>query len=260
MTFERIVEKLRHWGRPWVAGTEPIEIHRAILEELESQVVAAGGGRRVFPFATVEVRLLAAGAEQRARLEAVVQEGWELERELRERLAPRDVRVPAGLAIGVSVTEEDGPEFGGRRYAISCRKADELGSEGTVLRGRPGLRFTILKGKTARETYDLTADRVYLGRLEEVLDAVGRVKRRNDIAFLEEGEVNQTVSREHARIAWDAEIGAFRVRDEGSASGTRLFRDGRPIEVSGHDRQGVRLQSGDEIYLGRAAVRVELGA
>jgi len=85
------------------------------------------------------------------------------------------------------------------------------------------------------------------------------VKRRNDIAFLEEGELNQTVSREHARIAWDPETQAFWLRDEGSASGTLLLRSGRSIEVSRHDRRGVRLQSGDEVYLGRAAVRVEIG-
>src|SRR5262249_41362214 len=68
-----------------------------------------------------------------------------------------------------------------------------------------------------------------------------------------------TVSREHARIAWDPESSAYWVRDEGSASGTLLFRAGRSIEVSRHDRRGVRLETGDEVYLGRAAVRVEIG-
>ncbi|HTQ78519.1 MAG TPA: FHA domain-containing protein, partial [Thermoanaerobaculia bacterium] len=87
----------------------------------------------------------------------------------------------------------------------------------------------------------------------------GRVKRRNDVAFLEEDDLSQTVSREHARIAWDPESGAFWLRDEGSASGTLLFRAGRSIEVSRHDRRGVKLEDGDEIYLGRAAVRVNVG-
>jgi pSer/pThr/pTyr-binding forkhead associated (FHA) protein len=116
----------------------------------------------------------------------------------------------------------------------------------------------VIKGKAGRETYDLDLDRVYLGRLEEVLDGAGRVKRRNDVAFLEEGDLSQTVSREHARIAWDAESRAFWLRDEGSASGTLLLRDGRSIEVSRHDRRGVKLASGDEVYLGRASVRIEL--
>jgi hypothetical protein len=29
--------------------------------------------------------------------------------------------------------------------------------------------------------------------------------------------------------------------------------------VSRHDRRGVRLESGDEVYLGRAAIKVEIG-
>jgi len=46
-----------------------------------------------------------------------------------------------------------------------------------------------------------------------------------------------------------------RSSDEGSASGTLLFRAGRSIEVNRHDRRGVRLDTGDEIYLGRAALK-----
>jgi predicted component of type VI protein secretion system len=76
------------------------------------------------------------------------------------------------------------------------------------------------------------------------------------VAFLEVGEVNSTVSREHARISWDAESGAWWLRAEQNASGTRIYRDGRTIDVSAHDRRGVRLQAGDEVYLGRAAVKV----
>jgi pSer/pThr/pTyr-binding forkhead associated (FHA) protein len=92
----------------------------------------------------------------------------------------------------------------------------------------------------------------------EVLDADGRVKHKNDVAFLEEGEVSPTVSREHARIVWDEAEGEYRLRDDGSASGTRLLREGRSLEVSGHDRRGVRLRSGDQLYFGRASVKVTL--
>ncbi|HZF11016.1 MAG TPA: FHA domain-containing protein [Thermoanaerobaculia bacterium] len=253
-------DKLKHWGRPWAAGTEPVEIHRAILEDVESQVVAVGGGRRVFPFETVEVRLLAASPEERTRLEAVAQEGWDLPREVRERLKARGVRVPEGLAMPVQVTEERSAAFGDRHYALAFRKAVEKeGERPGKSAARPVLHLAVFKGQGVRDAYDLDADRIYLGRLEEVLDAAGRVKRRNDVAFVEEGELNQTVSREHARIAWDPESHAFWLRDEGSASGTLLFRSGRSIEVSRHDRRGVKLEDGDEVYLGRAAVKVGIG-
>jgi|HubBroStandDraft_3_1064219.scaffolds.fasta_scaffold01958_2 hypothetical protein len=293
MTFDRIVDKLRRWGRPWTEGSEPLELHRAILEEVEAQVVAVGGGRRVFPADRIEVRLLAATAEEEARLEAIVRAGWELEREVRERLAAAGARVPEDLAIEVVVTCQGGPEFGDRRWCVIFRKAApaaeegapaslptaRLGAEGASASApaapsgaesgaarpaaspaarTPVLRLAVLKGRAACASYELCGERIYLGRLDEVLDPAGRVKRRNDVAFVEEGEVNQTVSREHARIAWDAETKAFWLRDEGSASGTMLFRAGRSIEVSRHDRRGVRLADGDEIYLGRAALRVGL--
>jgi hypothetical protein len=240
-------------------------------------VVAVGGGRRVFPFERVEVKLLATSPEERVRLEAIVQNGWELEREVKERFKSQNVRLPQGFAIPVQVTEERGPEFGARRYALAFAKSAEGEGPGAnpanpantanaaktgdrpARNVRPSVHITVVKGKAAQETYDFDAERIYLGRLEEVLDVAGRVKRRNDVAFLEEGDLSQTVSREHARIAWDRERGAFWLRDEGSASGTLLFRAGRSIEVSRHDRRGVKLENGDEVYLGRAAVRVGIG-
>jgi hypothetical protein len=325
MTFERFVDKLRLWGRPWLAGTEPVELHRAILEEVDAQVVAVGGGRRVFPFDRVEVKLLAPTPEDAARLAAIAEAAWDLDREVAARLKAAGATVPPGLAVTLQVTEEDAPAFAGRHYAVAFRRAGAAGkaaaaalvdagdstvdgpdddldpTETPTVRlpltspadagkappaaavekpappvpptpspafarttplgasGRPPLRLSVLKGTAVRGTYELDGERVYLGRLDEVLDATGRVKRRNDVAFVEEGEINQTVSREHARIAWDADAGAWRLRDENSASGTLLFRAGRSIEVSRHDRRGIRLESGDEVYLGRAALRIEIG-
>jgi FHA domain len=266
MSLDDLVDKLRHWGRPWAAGSEPVEIHRAVLEDVEAQAVSVGGGRRVFPFDRVEVRLLAASPEERARFEAVARAGWDLAREVKERFRAQGVEAPPSLAIPVEVTEERSPEFGDRRYALAFRQTEALHADREPGLGaapsrnaRPLLRLAVLKGKAAQDAYELDLERVYLGRLPEVLDVAGRVKRRNDVVFLDEGEASQTVSREHARIAWDAESRAFWLRDEGSASGTLLLRDGRAIEVSRHDRRGVRLASGDEVYLGRAAVKVKLG-
>jgi hypothetical protein len=309
MTLDRIMDKLRQWGRPWEGGSEPLEIHRALLEAIEAQVVAVGGGRRIFPFDRVEVRLLAADPGDKERLQAIVHAGWNLEREAAERLQKQGVRVPAGFAVPVEVTAEAGPDFGNRRYALAFRnstagraaepapgsgpgsgpasafrpqvsapvgmgkepaeggQAGETGPVGqagptaspAAPAAHPAIAVAVVKGTAVRERYDLRGERIYLGRLEEVLDAAGRVKRRNDVAFLEEGELNQTVSREHARIAWDAESASYWLRDEGSAAGTLIFRAGRSIEVSRHDRRGVRLQDGDEVFLGRAAVKIGIG-
>jgi hypothetical protein len=109
MTFERFVDKLRLWGRPWLAGTEPVELHRAILEEVDAQVVAVGGGRRVFPFDRVEVKLLAPTPEDAARLAAIAEAAWDLDREVAARLKAAGATVPPGLAVTLQVTEEDAP-------------------------------------------------------------------------------------------------------------------------------------------------------
>src|ERR1700732_2724461 len=113
MSMERIFDKLRQWRRPWTSGTEPLEIHRALLEDIEAQVVAVGGGRRIFPFDRVEVTLLAASPGEKARLEAIAAAAWDLEREVEQRLKAGGVELPAGLAIPIRVTTEGDPESGG---------------------------------------------------------------------------------------------------------------------------------------------------
>ena len=252
--MKALVDKLRTWLKPWPTGTHPLEIHRAVLEEIEGKAVAAGAGKRVFPFNRLDVRLLAASPGERDELEAVARDAWNLEAEVRERLRARGCQIPAGLEVTVAVTEEGGADFGERRYHVGYRRAEGGERPGR----RPLLELTVLEGTAARKVYSGTTDRVNVGRLAEVVDENGRLRRRNDIAFLDEPGVNQTVSREHARIAWDAESSGFWLRDEGSAYGTRIVRDGRPIEVSGSDRQGVRLKQGDEVSFGRARVKVGL--
>jgi pSer/pThr/pTyr-binding forkhead associated (FHA) protein len=114
----------------------------------------------------------------------------------------------------------------------------------------------VVKGKTGSTEYALERPRTNIGRLPELTDADHRVVRRNDVVF-EEGadEANATVSRKHAHIRLDS--GDYRLCDDGSEFGTRIFRDGRSIEVPAGDRRGEKLRPGDEIYLGRACLRFE---
>jgi hypothetical protein len=88
---------------------------------------------------------------------------------------------------------------------------------------------------------------------------VERVIRRNDVVF-EEGadEANATVSRGHAHVRLDRETSEYRICDDSSEYGTRIFRGGRSIEVPPGGTRGERLRTGDEIYLGRACLRFEL--
>ncbi|HXO18332.1 MAG TPA: FHA domain-containing protein [Thermoanaerobaculia bacterium] len=266
-----LVDKIRRYlGRPWEYGTAPMEIRRAVLEEVEGRVVAAGGDLRIFPFDRVTVRLLAADPEERALLEAVARDGWRLEEEIPARLRALGAQVPPGLTVEVEAIERS-PGPGGRRFAVSYGRTEAASppapsaapaptppTTGGDEPRRPELTLTVLKGRASPQVLTAGGDRVYVGRLREVIDEDGKVKRRNDVAFLEEGEESATVSREHARIAWDAASGGYWLRDEGSAFGTRIFRDGRPIEVASNDRRGVRLRGGDEVYFGRTAVKVAI--
>ncbi|MFL6290397.1 MAG: FHA domain-containing protein [Thermoanaerobaculia bacterium] len=278
--MDKLFEAVRRWTRPWPTGTEPMEIRRAVLDEVESRIVSAGGGKRVFPFNRLRIRLLAPGPREKDELEALVGDAWDLPAEIRERIAERGCPVPPDLDVQVEVTDEASPAFGDRRYLIGFERAERsagaakplapalptlISSAGTVAMpspslaaDRPTLELTVLKGAATRKVYSFPAGRIHIGRMEEIADEEGRVRRRNDVAFQEEGEVNQTVSREHARILYDEASGELRLRAEPGASSTRIFRDGRTIDVSGRDARGVKIQSGDEIYFGRASVKVTI--
>lgn len=258
--MDDFMKSVRRWTRPWEVGGSPMEIHRAVLEEVERRAVSLGEGKRVFPFNRVRVHLLTEDPEQRQAFEAVVREGWHLEAEIRERLRAQGVQVPPRLDVEVLFEEEARPEFGERRFLVHCERTEAETGGGGGDAGRPDLVLTVLQGKATETVYQLSADRLHLGRLREVIDLDGRVRRRNDVAFLEEGEVNQTVSREHARLVYDRDSGGYWLRAEPGASATRIYREGRTIEVSAHDRRGVRVHSGDEIYLGRACIKVGMRA
>jgi hypothetical protein len=253
------LDKMRDLLKPYRKGTEPLEIRRAILDEVQSRVVTAGAGKRLFPYNRVRIHILAESEQEREELEAIVGEAWDLQADVADRLRDLEAKAPGDLAVEVLVTDQPSPAFGDRRFRLDLQKGESAAPAAAV---RPILEVTVLKGTATQRVYTFEGpDRVNLGRLEEVEDDEGRVRRRNDVAFLEEGDdVSVTVSREQARLAWDEEIHAWRLRAEPGASATRILRDGRSIDVSAQDRRGIKVQSGDEIYLGRACVKLGLRA
>jgi hypothetical protein len=273
MKMDKLFDAVKRFTKPWPTGTEPMEIRRALLDEIESRIVSAGGGKRVFPFNRLRVYLLAPGPREKVELEAVVRDVWDLPAEIRESLTECGCPVPSDLRVDVEVTEQGGPEYGERRFRVDFERVERNASAppppppgaGTVQvpmssssGERPTLELTVLKGTATRKVYSFPAGRLNLGRMEEIVDDEGRVRRRNDVAFLEEGDINQTVSREQARILYDEPSGELRLRAEHGASSTRLLREGRSIDVSSRDTRGIRLQNGDEIYFGRACVKVAI--
>jgi hypothetical protein len=227
-------------------SSELLLLHRAILAEVESKVQIVARGRRVFPFARVTVTLVAAKAERRAILQAAF--GERLGADIREAMDGSRCELPRGFSVEVR-TAEAGLHAFDIEYSAEPVKTQAAAAAASG-------RVILVKGKTASSEYTLGKARINIGRMSELTDADHRVVRRNDVVF-EEGadEANATVSRKHAHIRLDA--GDYRLCDDGSEFGTRVFRDGRSIEVPTGDRRGEKLRPGDEIYLGRACLRFE---
>ena len=116
----------------------------------------------------------------------------------------------------------------------------------------------VSQGRANTPELPLDKPRVHIGREVDVYRN-GGMHRRNDLAFVEDTEVNRSVSREHAHIDHDNTTGEYRLfndrwyRTRGTDCGTRIVRDGVSIEVH-RDTRGTRLEPGDEIHLGRAIV------
>jgi hypothetical protein len=259
--IEKTIERgFERWTQRLFGASESNELlltHRAILKEVESKVETLARGRRIFPFARVTVTMVSADANRRAMLETAF--GERLEADLREALQSAACEIPADFSVEVRTTEEGAAAFT-IDYAVAPRKtaASQPSSQAAPAPPEPPkpARLVAVKGKTEQPEYPLASGRINIGRLAEITDSEQRVIRCNAIVF-EEGadEANATVSRKHAHIRF--EEGEYRLCDDESEFGTRVFRDGRAIEVPPGNRRGENLRPGDEIYLGRACLRFE---
>jgi FHA domain len=273
--FEKTIERgFRKWTDRVLGPAEANElviVHRRILEQVESRVETLARGLRVFPYSGVIVILRAADAERRARWQAAFSEGDRLQSDIREVLTAAPCEFAPSLTVQVQAAEPD-PQNSEEPFAIeyipvSAPAASVSAPTAPVPIEAPApvapspaapspAKLVVLKGKTQCGEYALQAERINLGRMGELTDSEQRVVLRNDVVF-EEGadEVNGTVSRRHAHIR--REGADYRLCDDESEFGTRVFRNGRPIEVPAGNRRGEKLRPGDEIYLGRACLRFE---
>ena len=266
MREDRVAPRLWHMGRelhsrvrsffenpPGPAST-PLELLLATLDELEKKVQPAGRGSRIFPYTRVRVHILQPDAD-RAAVEAVFRQ---LETRLRERLT--ELRCDAADRIETEVSFARGPAGeGAPMLTVEC--FDDL--QGPVAASTdatlPTLRVTVVKGQSGETEYTFAEPVVAIGRTAEPVDALGRV-RRNHVAFLETRDgVTETVGRAHARLQFDAESRAYHLFNEASSNPTFVLRAGRSIPVPPRDPRGLRVQSGDQIQLGRAIIQLAIG-
>ena len=236
------------------ASDELLVVHRGILDDIESQVQTAYRGKRIFPYNALLIRVVSADPARRATFQAAFSQDQRLEKDIRECLAGAGCELPGGFSVAIE-TAESGP----RIFEIVYEMRPIAPSAPPVQPKPEPARVIVVRGKANQDSFTLDKLRTNIGRLPELTDASHRLIRRNDVVF-EEGadEVNATVSRGHAHLLYDAAHAEYRICDDRSEYGTRVFRDGRSIEVPPGAPRGERLRTGDEIYLGRACLRFEM--
>ncbi len=248
--IERTIERgFRKWTERVFGAAQSDElllVHRAILEEIETKVQTASRGQRIFPYSLVTVTLISSDPDRRALYVAAFGAEARLENDVRQALEGAGCQLPRGFAVEVKTAES-----GDRAFEIAYGSATPAQNDSPA-----PASLVVVKGKAEAATYAISKPRTNIGRLAELTDAEQRVVRRNEVVFLEGGDdANGTVSRKHAHIQFAG--GQYRIADDGSEFGTRVFRDGRSIDVPAGNRRGEKLRSGDEIYLGRACLRFQ---
>lgn len=260
----RAVERAaREWSQS--GAREPLEIGQAIVDAVGERLEPAARGRYVFPFNRIHVTI-AASRDARARFQAVFESEPTLEQRIAARL--RDAGcgpAPVSCAITYAARPSPGwqtPEFHIEFTRGAAAPAPEHEPEPAPVAAPAAardLQITIVSGTAEAPSYTFTLPRVNLGRCAEVRDSLSRLVRTNHVAFVDmAGTSNHSVSRQHAHIEYVEAARQYRIRDDRSAHGTSVVRNGRTLSVPAGSR-GVRLESGDEIVLGEVRARVVLG-
>jgi hypothetical protein len=261
MTINDFLEK---WGRtlleaPLATAVKPdeppelAEIRLGILDRVREKSYRAGG-RKVFPYDLVRVRLQ--GVEQ-SRYGVFAGRFFRqyLEQEVAAALREAACRYPDNLRVEVE------PVLGlpqpGQPWLVV-----EVGSQ-SPSSSIAGGRLVVREGTANVAELQLIKARTNIGRVVDSYRAEG-LFRRNDLAFAAETDVNSSVSREHAHILFDRATGEYRLfNDRWYQRGPRqpecgvwIVRDGMSQEVH-RDSRGAKLEPGDEIHFGRAIVTFE---
>jgi hypothetical protein len=264
MAISEWVEKLGRaifespFGAQGAASDAPelAEVRLAVLDEVKSKSHRVAG-RRVFPYNVVRI-LLRGVPDSRNTIFTGPFFAQFCEQEIRAGLARLSCHYPDDLRVEVETT----PDLPGPREQWLTVEAVSRANPSIAQPQRRTARLVVVRGSANHAELPLSKARVNIGRTVEVYRAAGP-SRRNDLAFHDPSDVNATVSREHAHIMYSKKTGEYRLfNDRFYQTGAKpdencglwIIRDGlsRPVH---RDARGVRLQSGDEIHLGRAVVR-----
>ena len=243
----------QQWSKSGPRG--PLEIMHAILEAVEERVEPAGRSTHVFPFNTLRVSIVAGSPDARARFSGVFDGPPTLQERIRRTLRDLGCDQAANLQVRIAYLAQADPAWTCPEFHVEFSRG--AASKPAALAPAPvrGIELTITNGSGEQPAYAITLDRVNLGRCAEVRDSRNRLLRTNHVVFSDAaGAINDTVSRAHAHIDCFTN-GERRLFDDRSTHGTSIVRNGKTISVPAGSR-GVRLQSGDEVVLGEARLRL----
>ena len=240
---------------PLEPSASPLELLQATLDALEVKVQPAGRGARIFPYNRIAIRIVQAGADR----DAITAIFRQLEPRLRERLVELRCDAPGPIHIELTVAE---PETDGHPVlSLECLDdQDVAGLEQAprIPRRATRLGIAIVKGQAEQAEYNFTEPMIAIGRTAEPVDAHGNI-RRNHVAFVDSRDgISETVARAHARLQRDPQTGEYHLFNEASSNPTAIVRGGRSIRVPPREPRGLRVQSGDEVQLGRAVIRLTI--
>jgi len=240
----------------------PQELLPDILNHVEEKITLLQGNRRGFPFTLLRVYLPEMNAESQALFRTIYEGDNYLAQQIRQRLRERVIQTPFRLDVELKFVSERTPEWTHRWFYLQGAGPSNSQFERRQPSSFIPARLTVIQGQANKQSYDLDSPRrVDIGRLEEVSDAKGIPRRINEVAFCDDrNEINRSVGREHAHLAFDPATSEWRLYADSHRSNTNILRDGRTISVSAGGRRGERLFHNDVIICGRARLLFELGS
>jgi len=253
---KRIDQKLRQMLRSSSPdqAREPIELYRAVLDEVTSRIDVLPRGKRAFVYSLVSISVLLPDPARRRSYELVFTEADPMTRDVKTYFEENDVDYPPRFKVHVEFAESLPVDVSERGFDVTYSNHPAPAAEPESI----SVRLTMLAGNAEKNQYDFAKHRINIGRLAEVRDSDLRTVRRNDIALKDDSTTeNSTVSRTHAHLEYDPDARRFRLFDDGSARGTTVIRDGSVITVPRGNSKGILLQSGDEIILAMVRIRFE---
>jgi hypothetical protein len=264
-----LADYLEKWGHtlfesPLATAPNPeeppelAEIRLAVLDQIREKSYRSGG-KKVFPYDLLTVKLR--GVDE-SRLGIFTGRFFRkyLEQEVHGALRGAGCRFPEYLRVAVEAST--GLPKPNEPWLIVDAVSQEPEGRGSS----PVARLVVCEGSANIAELDLGKPRTNIGRVVDVYRSEG-IHRRNDLAFVEDTEINRSVSREHAHILFDKVSGDYRLFNDRwyprggprtGECGTWIVRDSMSQEVH-RDSRGFKLEPGDEIHFGRAVVRFERG-